>query len=130
MYLVQAWICWTAGKVLELIDPILARASSKIMDITQCVHIGLLCVQENAEYRPSMHSVMLMLEGSSQSLPLPLKPAYFMGTGDYQASSFPVMELDQTESQLSLSNRGSLRKTHLLSSIYEISITKPYPEPR
>ncbi|KAJ8439783.1 hypothetical protein Cgig2_029043 [Carnegiea gigantea] len=105
-------------------------ASGKIMDITQCVHIGLLCVQENAEYRPSMHSVMLMLEGSSQSLPLLLKPAYFMDTRDYQASSFPVMELDQTESQLNLSNPGSLRKTHLLSSIYEISITQPFPEPR
>lgn len=44
----------------------------------RCVHIGLLCVQENAADRPTMAAVVLMLSSMSLNLPVPLEPAFFM----------------------------------------------------
>lgn len=44
----------------------------------RCIHIGLLCVQENAADRPTMASVVLMLSSFSLTLPVPSEPAFFM----------------------------------------------------
>ena len=46
----------------------------------RCIHIGLLCVQENLADRPNMAQVMLMLNNHSQSLPIPLQPAFFISS--------------------------------------------------
>ncbi|KAM7263652.1 hypothetical protein ACFE04_001335 [Oxalis oulophora] len=63
---------------LNMIDPILQSGFSS--EMLRCIHIGLLCVQENAADRPSMASVVVMLSSESVSLALPLKPAYFLDT--------------------------------------------------
>lgn len=47
-------------------------------EIVKCIHIGLLCVQAKVADRPTMPSVVLMLDSHSFSLPVPLQPAYFM----------------------------------------------------
>lgn len=44
----------------------------------KCIHIGLLCVQENAADRPTMATIVLMLSSMSLSLPVPSEPAFFM----------------------------------------------------
>ncbi|MFQ6651741.1 hypothetical protein Gotur_023947 [Gossypium turneri] len=44
--------------------------------MTRCIHIGLLCVQENDENRPSMNSVVLMLSNTSMSMLMPSTPAF------------------------------------------------------
>lgn len=51
----------------------------------RCIHIGLLCVQENERDRPTMGAVVLMLNSFSLTLALPLEPAFFM-----QSSIQPV----------------------------------------
>lgn len=38
------------------------------------IQIGMLCVQDSAAYRPTMSSVVLMLESETTSLPLPKQP--------------------------------------------------------
>ncbi|GKV50471.1 hypothetical protein SLEP1_g57171 [Rubroshorea leprosula] len=43
----------------------------------RCIHIGLLCVQENVAERPTMASVVLLLNSNSTSLPVPSQPAFF-----------------------------------------------------
>ena len=43
----------------------------------RCIHIGLLCVQENVADRPTIGSVVLMLDNYSITLPIPLEPAFF-----------------------------------------------------
>ncbi|KAK2986533.1 hypothetical protein RJ640_005575, partial [Escallonia rubra] len=73
-----AWKYWREEAGSNLIDPALKVESSSIRDITRCIHIGLLCVQENAVYRPVMASVVLMLNRFSITLPLPSKPAFFV----------------------------------------------------
>ena len=58
-----------------MIDPTLRDGSTS--EIMRCIHIGLLCVQENVADRPTMASVMLMLNSYSLSLPIPSHPAFF-----------------------------------------------------
>ncbi|EOY28586.1 Cysteine-rich RLK 29, putative [Theobroma cacao] len=71
-----AWRIWKDGTALKLVDPILGEASRT--QVTRCIHIGLLCVQENAAQRPNMASVVLMLTSDSVTVPLPSEPAFFV----------------------------------------------------
>jgi hypothetical protein len=45
-----------------------------------CIHIGLLCVQDNPMDRPLMSTVVFILENGSTTLPVPTKPVYFANT--------------------------------------------------
>lgn len=65
------------GKVLELMDPTLVESCS-ISEVLRCIHVALLCVQENPADRPHMSVVNIMLNGKTIHLqpnsPLPLFP--------------------------------------------------------
>ena len=61
-----------------MIDPVLTSSSGSVRDMVRCIHIGLLCVQEDPANRPSMASVALMLSSSTMTLPLPDEPAFHM----------------------------------------------------
>lgn len=45
-------------------------------EVMKCIHIGLLCVQENASDRPDMSSVVFMLGHNAIDLPSPKHPAF------------------------------------------------------
>ncbi|KAJ4703239.1 putative Kinase [Melia azedarach] len=84
--LTYAWKNWMEGTALNLIDPVLKVGSSR--EILRCIHIGLLCVQENVANRPTMATVCLLLSSSSLSLPIPSKPPFFMqNTMEMQSNS-------------------------------------------
>ncbi|XP_059436933.1 cysteine-rich receptor-like protein kinase 44 [Corylus avellana] len=72
-----AWRNWREGTASNLIDPILMKGGSKA-EIMRCIHIGLLCVQQNVDDRPDMASVVLMLNSDSIALRLPTEPVSFM----------------------------------------------------
>ncbi|KAK4258886.1 hypothetical protein QN277_005285 [Acacia crassicarpa] len=72
-----AWNNWTQKTPLELLDPTL-RGSYSRNEVIRCIHIALLCVQENPSDRPSMANIVLMLNSYSVTLSLPRKPASFM----------------------------------------------------
>ena len=74
----QAWQLWNEGKVLELIDPLLID-SYNLDEFLRYMHIGLLCVQEDAYDRPTMSSVIVMLKSEAVSLSQPERPAYSVG---------------------------------------------------
>ncbi|PSS05790.1 G-type lectin S-receptor-like serine/threonine-protein kinase [Actinidia chinensis var. chinensis] len=73
----HAWILYKEGRSLELIDEH-ARDSCCLAEVLRSVHVGLLCVQQCPEDRPSMSSVVLML-GSEGDLPQPKQPGFFTG---------------------------------------------------
>ncbi|KAI3487662.1 hypothetical protein L1887_48360 [Cichorium endivia] len=73
-----AWKSWQNGTVSNIINRTLMTGSSSLQDITRSIHIGLLCVQENSNDRPTMASVVRMLDTSSLSLEVPSEPAFFM----------------------------------------------------
>lgn len=70
---------------MELLDPIVRDSSSN--EIISCIHIGLLCVQENIAYRPSMASVVFMLSSYSTSIPQPLRPGFSNSTMEMETVS-------------------------------------------
>ncbi|KAI9128332.1 hypothetical protein K1719_001325 [Acacia pycnantha] len=70
------WKNWREETTANIIDSLLTEGSRK--EITRCIHIGLLCVQENIGDRPTMANVALMLSSHSLSLSLPSQPAFLM----------------------------------------------------
>lgn len=61
---------------MDLIDARIAE-SCHPPEVVRSIEVGLLCVQQNAEDRPNMLSVIMMLDGE-RALPQPKQPAYFM----------------------------------------------------
>ncbi|RWR88286.1 cysteine-rich receptor-like protein kinase 10 isoform X2 [Cinnamomum micranthum f. kanehirae] len=89
--LAYAWQLWCDGKVIELIDPILID-SCPMDQVLRFVHIGLLCIQEDATNRPTMASVVLMLGSTTVTLPHPTEPPLYVGKREAtseQSSSNP-----------------------------------------
>ncbi|PON47919.1 Mitogen-activated protein kinase kinase kinase [Parasponia andersonii] len=76
--LAYAWQLWNDGKGLELMDPSL-KDSCPLNEFMRYVHIGLLCVQEDAYNRPTMSSIVQMLTTESISLRKPERPAFSVG---------------------------------------------------
>nr|XP_023924914.1 putative receptor-like protein kinase At4g00960 isoform X3 [Quercus suber] len=72
--LAYAWRLWKEGKELEFVDPLL-MVSGQTIEVLKCMHIGLLCVQEDPADRPTMTSVVVLLGDDSVALPQPKHPA-------------------------------------------------------
>ncbi|KAK4284434.1 hypothetical protein QN277_001266 [Acacia crassicarpa] len=70
------WKNWREGTTSNIVDPVISSGSRD--EITRCIHIALLCVQENVGDRPIMASVEVMLNSYSSSLPLPSRPPCLM----------------------------------------------------
>ncbi|KAF3773386.1 Activin receptor type-2B [Nymphaea thermarum] len=58
------WRLWGENRALQAVDQILVGTSEE-NEILRSIHIGLLCVQEDASSRPKMSKVVAMLENSS-----------------------------------------------------------------
>ena len=71
----QAWRLWNEGKELEFIDPLLME-SCPATEVLKCMHIGLLCVQEDPADRPTISSIFALLGNESASFPHPKQPVF------------------------------------------------------
>ncbi|KAL5547967.1 hypothetical protein UlMin_003198 [Ulmus minor] len=71
----HAWNLWNCGKCMELMDPTLSDSCS-MSDVIMYIQVGLLCVQESAEDRPTMSDVISMLSNEGATLPMPKQPAF------------------------------------------------------
>ena len=72
----QAWRLFTEGKCYEIVYvPIRDTINSSM--VLRSIHVGLLCVQQSPDDRPSMSSVVLMLSSES-ALPQPKMPGFFI----------------------------------------------------
>ncbi|GAV64977.1 Stress-antifung domain-containing protein/Pkinase_Tyr domain-containing protein [Cephalotus follicularis] len=78
-FLSHAWKHWRDGAPLELLDPIVRDSCSR-NEVIRCIHIGLLCVQEDPADRPTLATIVLMLSSYSATLPLPQEPAFLSHT--------------------------------------------------
>ncbi|KAK2393396.1 G-type lectin S-receptor serine/threonine-protein kinase [Trifolium repens] len=70
-----AWKLWNEEQVASLIDPQICNADG-VDHILRCIHIGLLCVQEIAKERPTMATVVSMLNSEIVKFPRPFQPAF------------------------------------------------------
>lgn len=72
----QAWSLWEDGNTKDFVDSSIVDSCS-LVETSQCIHIGLLCVQDNPNARPLMSSIVSTLENGDTSLPPPKQPIYF-----------------------------------------------------
>ena len=72
---------WSEGTISNLIDPTLS--DSPTTEILRCIHIVLLCVQENVDDRPNMASISLMMNRNYVTT----QPASFMRSNVILATS-------------------------------------------
>ncbi|GMP75203.1 hypothetical protein CsSME_00032377 [Camellia sinensis var. sinensis] len=108
-----AWKLWREEKPLELMDSTL-EGSYSINEVIRCIHIGLLCVQEDPDARPSMATIVVMLNSYSVNLSIPQQPAFFDCSRTKQKPRRDL-ESDQSTSK------------PISWSVNEISITELYP---
>ncbi|KAH9796622.1 G-type lectin S-receptor-like serine/threonine-protein kinase RKS1 [Citrus sinensis] len=70
----HVWDLWKEGTAMEAVDKSLGE-SCCAPEILRCIHLGLLCVQEQATDRPNMSAVVSML-GSDNAPSSPKHPAF------------------------------------------------------
>lgn len=74
---IQAWKLWNEDRVMEFVDPVLAQSCTS-KQLVRCINVGLLCVQDRPIDRPSMASVVVMLESETSVPALPRQPTFTM----------------------------------------------------
>ncbi|XP_076889914.1 cysteine-rich receptor-like protein kinase 43 [Bidens hawaiensis] len=70
-----AYKLYKKGKVLEILEPILASGADPDQ-VATCIKIGLLCTQFDHHLRPTMSRVSLMLSRKSGTLDEPTPPGF------------------------------------------------------
>ncbi|KAH1036001.1 hypothetical protein GYH30_055798 [Glycine max] len=117
-----AWNNWRGGTVSNIVDPTLKDYSWD--EIKRCIHIGLLCVQEDIADRPTMNTVLLMLHSSSFPLAEPSEPAFLMR----RKSSLPMIMLSGSEQYSEVTRSSDSGSQYAQgSSIVKTPTTEPYP---
>ncbi|KAH9607164.1 hypothetical protein KSS87_005089 [Heliosperma pusillum] len=72
-----AWRCWTDGKPLELMDPMLKDSCSS-EEVLKCIHLGLLCLHDNVDKRPDMSTIVHKLNSNPEAVTLAMpQPGFF-----------------------------------------------------
>ncbi|KAI3985432.1 hypothetical protein MKX01_033746, partial [Papaver californicum] len=120
-----AWRHWNDGSATEILDPTLKDTCSE-NEVVRCIHVALLCVQENAADRPTMPEVVLMLNSYfSTDHNLPSAPAFFAGSTTRPMELQSTLFLGYSEEQGSSKNESTDDTATL--SVNEVSVTEINP---
>ncbi|KAH1190904.1 Cysteine-rich receptor-like protein kinase 25 [Glycine max] len=104
------WRQWKDQEPLSILDSNIKERYSQ-MEVLRCIHIGLLCVQENLNDRPTITTIISYFNNHSLELPSPQEPAFLL----HRRRMDPEIVIQQ-ESSLSQAANGSV-----LFSINEMS---------
>ena len=127
--LMQAWKHWSNVSYFDVLDSDMRDSCSR-NEVIQCIHFGLLCVQENPADRPSMATIVLMLNSDTVTLPSPQKPPFFLHSRTEQNMPTIEMESDKSSSTNMPTievNSDKSSSTSVQWSVNEASITELYP---
>lgn len=75
----HAWGLWEQNRIMELLDSTMAVPVSEsepelLSELERCIQIGLLCVQETPDDRPTMSAIVAMLTSRSSQIDQPKRP--------------------------------------------------------
>lgn len=110
----DVWDHWTKGTISQLLhrlDDGYARNQA-----LRCIHIGLLCVQQDPGDRPDISTVVFMLTRDSMELRPPSQPAFFFGRASRSNGQSSYLYDEQSDFVLQQS-----------FSVNGITLTEPYP---
>ncbi|XP_010439214.2 PREDICTED: cysteine-rich receptor-like protein kinase 8 isoform X2 [Camelina sativa] len=71
----HAWRLWSNRTALDLVDQVILDNCQK-SEVVRCIHIGLLCVQNDPVQRPTMSTICVMLTSNTITLPVPQQPGF------------------------------------------------------
>ncbi|KAM7492641.1 hypothetical protein LguiA_035562 [Lonicera macranthoides] len=91
----HAWKLHKEGKLLELIDAGIWELGNEC-ELFRAIHIGLLCVQQYPDERPSMPTVVMMLGSNVTALPQPKTPGFFTDGRPHESDSSSTNQLSLT----------------------------------
>ncbi|XP_057757396.1 cysteine-rich receptor-like protein kinase 25 isoform X1 [Arachis stenosperma] len=88
---------------LSVLDPKMKENCSEF-EVIRCIQIGLLCVQEDPDERPTISTIVSYLSNISLELPSPREPAFFLHAkmnptktiAGESSSSFSVNEISES----------------------------------
>ncbi|CAN6236369.1 unnamed protein product [Urochloa humidicola] len=102
--LYDAWESWNQHRITELLDSAVAQPEPELLfELERCVQIGLLCVQQSPNDRPTMYAVITMLNNSSSQIRAPKRPVL-----DSIADHSSLCKKDgSTQEEASSTSRGS-----------------------
>ncbi|XP_040378035.1 cysteine-rich receptor-like protein kinase 6 isoform X4 [Oryza brachyantha] len=109
------WDHWSKGTPSEAMDEWLQR-QAPVIEVLKCLHLGLLCIQENPVDRPTMLKVLIMLHGDASSFESLSRPAFI----------YPSSGIDSSRS-CSRDLGGQQVVTTGLGSINSISVSEFHP---
>lgn len=95
-------------KPLELLDSSLERSYSQ-EEVIKCIHIGLLCVQEDPNDRPTMATINFYLNSPLVNLPSPREPEYFRHRQEHRMPSLDTTGDSYSINETSLTIKFSPR---------------------
>ncbi|KAG8635295.1 hypothetical protein MANES_16G018200v8 [Manihot esculenta] len=93
----HVWELWQEDRALDIVDSTL-KESYNSHEVLKCIHIALLCVQEDAMDRPTTSAIIVMLD-SEISLPCPKQPAFIFRTS---CNSSPIWEGPSSVNEMSI----------------------------
>ncbi|PKA52389.1 Cysteine-rich receptor-like protein kinase 10 [Apostasia shenzhenica] len=94
------WQHWDQRTALQVVDQCLG-VEYDAKEALRCIHIGLLCIQNEPSQRPSMASVLLMLSSYSFELPTSLMPEFYIGEA-FSSESESLTSARETENHVSM----------------------------
>ncbi|KAH6757670.1 S-domain-1 13 [Perilla frutescens var. hirtella] len=72
-----AWKLWSEDNSAAFVDESIGNNKEKFQEeIGRCIQIGLLCVQEFPNYRPTVQTLLSMLTGEIVDIPSPERPVF------------------------------------------------------
>ncbi|KAF6154139.1 hypothetical protein GIB67_016391 [Kingdonia uniflora] len=74
--LAHTWNLWLVGRALDIIDSSMGDGIAT-QEVLKCIQVVLLCVQENATDRPTMSSVIFMLDNET-TMPSIKQPTFIL----------------------------------------------------
>ncbi|XP_020977298.1 cysteine-rich receptor-like protein kinase 25 isoform X2 [Arachis ipaensis] len=99
----NVWRQFCNQRPLSVLDPKMKENCSEF-EVIRCIQIGLLCVQENPDERPTIATIVSYLSNISLELPSPREPAFFLHAkmdptktiAGESSSSFSVNEMSES----------------------------------
>ncbi|KAH9607161.1 hypothetical protein KSS87_005086, partial [Heliosperma pusillum] len=89
-----AWRCWIDGKPLELMDPMLKDSCSS-EEVLKCIHLGLLCLDDKADKRPEMSTIVHKLNSNPEiaTLAMPQPGLFYNCSSDQSTTSLTAQSV-------------------------------------
>ena len=96
----QVWDLWREDNSMKIVDQLLDE-TYPANEVSRCIQIGLLCVQEHATDRPTMSTIVFML-GNDTPLPSPKQPAFIL-KGTYNSTNGSTGAASNSINEITLS---------------------------